>query len=713
MTVTRPDGKPGALVWSVLTGLTGLAVLAGATAAGIGALSLASALTATGLPDPGPATTLGLPFVRAAGEIAAVLAVGSFLYSAFLVPPQRSGVLDVGGYRALRLGTVASGIWAVSAALLVPLTISDVSGHPVAEHLNPVTLWSLAGLVNTASAWRWTAVLAAAVTLASLAVLRWSWVPLLLAGSIVTLVPLGLTGHSSAGGSHDLATNSLLIHLVAASLWAGGLLALLAAALRSKNEAEHIDLAARRFSTIALWCWVAMALSGVVNALVRVLPSDLLTTGYGRLVVAKFVALCTLGVVGWRQRRSGVAALQADSGSGKAKAVLIRLALIEAAIFGLTFGIAVGLGRTPPPPPPIRIPSIPEAEIGYDFSGPPTLARVLFDWRFDLIFGTAALVLAALYVAAVVRLRRRGDRWPPGRTLAWLLGCATLLFVTSSGVGRYMPAMFSMHMAAHMGLSMLVPILLVLGGPVSLALRALPAAGRDDPPGMREWILAALHSRFSRVLTNPVVATALFVAGFYGLYFGSIFDDAVGSHAGHLAMNVHFLLSGYLFYWIVIGVDPTPRPIPPLAKVAVVFASLPLHAFFGVELMSTRRVLGSAYYKSLGLSWHTDLLGDQHLGGGIAWAAGELPLVLVMIALLVQWARSDERTARRLDRAAERDDDAELGAYNAMLAELARRDAPGRSRQTPETKDVCTVDGRAADHGETPERDRDTGGLPA
>src|ERR1700738_5687967 len=89
--------------------------------------------------------------------------------------------------------------------------------------------------------------------------------------------------------------------------------------------------------------------------------------------------------------------------------------------------------------------------------------------------------------------------------------------------------------------------------------------------------------------------------------------------------------------------------------------------------MSMQKVLGESFYRSLHLSWHTDLLGDQRLGGGIAWAAGEIPLVVVMIALLVQWTRSDQRTARRLDRAAERDDDAELAAYNAMLAELARR----------------------------------------
>jgi cytochrome c oxidase assembly factor CtaG/putative copper export protein len=664
-----PAARRSAVVWPLLTGV---ALLAGCTAAGIGALSVAAALTATGLPDPGPVTTVGLPFVRAAGEVAAVVAVGAFLSAAFLVPPQNSGILDVDGYRAVRVGTVAAGAWAVCAALLVPLTISDVSGQPITAHLNPASLWSLASLINISTAWRWTALLAAAVTLASLPVLRWSWTPLLLVGSMATLIPLGLTGHSSAGGSHDLATNSLLIHLVAASLWAGGLLALLAHVIRGGQRA---DLAARRFSVIAVWCFGAMALSGIVNALVRILPSDLLSTDYGRLVLAKFVALCLLGAAGWRQRRTGVAALQADPSS---RAGLIRLALIEALLFGLTFGIAVGLGRTPPPPLPIGIPSIPDVEIGYDFAGPPTPARVLFDWRFDLIFGTAAIVFAAVYLAGVRRLRRRGDGWPAGRTVAWLLGCTALLFATSSGLGRYMPAMFSMHMADHMLLSMLVPILLVLGGPVGLALRALPVAGRGEPPGMREWLLAALHSKLSRFLTNPVVATALFVAGFYGLYLGGLFDAAVGSHVGHLVMNVHFLVSGYLFYWVVIGVDPTPRPIPPIAKVAVVFASLPLHAFFGVVLMSTQKVLGESFYRSLHLSWHTDLLGDQRLGGGIAWAAGEIPLVVVMIALLVQWSRSDQRTARRLDRAADRDDDAELAAYNAMLAQLARRDSSPR-----------------------------------
>lgn len=655
-------------VWPVLSLV---ALLAGITAAGIGALSLSEALTATGLPDPGPVTTLVLPFVRAAGEIAAVLAVGAFMFAAFFVPPQDNGVLDAAGYRALRLGVAASGMWAVCAALLVPLTVSDVSGQPLRDHLNPVQLWSVANLVDTAGAWRWTAFLALIVAVCGRAVLRWSWTPVLLAGSLLTLVPLGLTGHSSAGGSHDLGTNSLLIHLVAAALWAGGLLALLAHAVRG---GDHADLAARRFSAVAFWCFIAMAFSGVINAFIRMQVSDLFADEYGWLVVAKIVALGTLGLIGWRQRRGPVAALQADPG---ARAPLIRLALVEALVFGLTFGIAVGLGRTPPPPPADANPSIPEVALGYDFTGPPTPARILLDWRFDLIFGTAAIVFAGVYLAGVIRLRRRGDTWPAGRTAAWLLGCAVLLFTTSSGLGRYMPAMFSMHMAAHMLLSMLVPILLVLGAPVTLALRALPPAGKGNPPGPREWLLDGLHSKWSRFFTHPIVATIMFVAGFYGLYFGGIFDAAVSNHGAHVLMNLHFLMSGYLFYWVVIGVDPTPRPLPSVAKIGMVFASLPLHAFFGVVLMGMDQVLGESFYRSLKLSWHTDLLGDQHLGGAIAWAAGEVPLVVVMIALLIQWSRSDRRTAKRMDRAAERDHDADLAAYNAMLAELARRDADG------------------------------------
>ncbi|OHU23574.1 copper resistance protein CopD [Mycobacteroides chelonae] len=668
MTTTSTASKTDSPIWTIVVGL---AALAGLVAAAIGALSLAEALLATGLPNPGPVTSYGLPFVRAAAEIVAVVAVGAFLLTAFFVPPQSTGVLDVDGYRSLRVGTAASTALAVLSAAMVPLSISDVAGQPISD-FGPGELWTLAGDIETVNAWRWMAFIAAGVAIASRVVLRWSWTPLLVLGSIATLMPLALVGHSATGGAHDLGTNSLIIHLVSAALWAGGLVALLIHALRGGG---YLDVATRRFSTLALWCYVAIGLSGIINALIRVQLSDLFTTRYGWLLVGKATALLVLGVLGYLQRRSAITALSEEPQNRRP---LIRLAGMEAVIFAVTFGIAVGLGRTPPPPPVNLNPSPVEVAIGYTLDGPPTPQRLLFDWRFDLIFGTAAIVFAVTYLVGVRRLKARGDAWPVGRTIAWLSGCAFLLIATSSGVGRYMPAMFSMHMVAHMMLSMLVPVLLVLGGPITLLLRVLPAAGKGDPPGLREWVQLLLHSSFSRFLTHPLVATSLFIGGFYGLYLSGLYDAAVDVHAAHLAMNLHFLLSGYLFYWVVIGIDPSPRRLPPVAKLGIVLVSLPLHAFFGVILMGTKSILGEKFYSNLALPWRIDLASDQHMGGAITWATGELPLLVVMIALVIQWSRSDERLARRQDRAADRDDDADLAAYNAMLAKMAQLDENSR-----------------------------------
>jgi cytochrome c oxidase assembly factor CtaG len=259
-----------------------------------------------------------------------------------------------------------------------------------------------------------------------------------------------------------------------------------------------------------------------------------------------------------------------------------------------------------------------------------------------------------------------------------------VLFATSSGLGRYAEAQFSIHMMAHMLLGMIAPILLVLGGPVSLALRALPAAGRGDVPGLREHIANGLHSRPARFITHPLVVFPLFILSFYALYFTSLFEVMIASHLGHLVMNLHFLVVGYLYYWVIIGVDPSPRQVQPMVKLAMLLGALPFHAFFGLALMNSHKAMATDYYNSLGLPWVTDLVGDQRLGGAIAWGATELPMIIVMIALVSQWARSDERDARRSDRAGDRKTDDELDAYNRMLAGLADRDRAATRRPDDE-----------------------------
>ena len=183
--------------------------------------------------------------------------------------------------------------------------------------------------------------------------------------------------------------------------------------------------------------------------------------------------------------------------------------------------------------------------LGYELPDPPNVVRLLTVWRFDSFIGVGALVLAGAYVFAYVRLRRRGDEWPVGRLLSWLIGCAALLFTSSSGVRAYGSAMFSVHMGEHMTLNMFVPVLLVLGGPVTLALRALPPAGDGAPPGPREWILWLVHSKVTAALSNPIVAFVLFVASLYAVYFTPIFNTLVRYHWGHELMTVHFLLGAF------------------------------------------------------------------------------------------------------------------------------------------------------------------------
>jgi putative copper resistance protein D len=634
--------------------------LAAVTAAALVALTNGPGVV--GIPDAGQLTESGLPAVRAMSDAAAVLTVGCALFAAFLVPPQRNGYLSAGGYAALRGVTGFGALWCVAATLMVPLTVADSIGRPV-DQLGFSVLTRAVPQLSMAEAWLLTASLAAVVAVAARAVLTWGWTVPLLAVAVVGLFPVAVTGHSSAGGSHDVATNSLLFHLVAAALWVGGVAALVAFGRRAPAQ---LGLATVRFSRLALVCWLVMAASGVLNALLRVSLAELVSTRYGVLVLAKVAALLALGAIGYRQRGHSVRAVL-DRGDASA---LARLGSVEVLLMLATVGLAVALGRTAPPNA-VRELTVSELLLGYNLNGPPTLARMIFDWRFDLVYGTGALVAAALYVAGARRLRRRGDAWPVGRMVAWLLGCATVLLATSSGVGRYAPAMFSMHMVEHMMLSMLAPALLVLGGPVTLALRALRPAGPDDPPGAREWLLAAVRSPVTRVLTDPVVALALFVGSFYALYFSGLFDAALTRHWAHLLMNAHFVLVGYLFYWPVVGVDPAPRRLPPLGRLGLVFASLPFHAFFGITLMNSSNVIGAKFYATLGLPWVPDLLAEQRLGGGLAWASGELPLLVVMVALLVQWARADEQVARRSDRRADADGDADLAAYNAMLRDLA------------------------------------------
>ncbi|MFJ7071307.1 cytochrome c oxidase assembly protein [Streptomyces sp. NPDC098781] len=301
---------------------------------------------------------------------------------------------------------------------------------------------------------------------------------------------------------------------------------------------------------------------------------------------------------------------------------------------------------------------------------PFTLGRGLV-WSADPFFLVACLVGLALYAWGVVRLQRRGDKWPVGRTVSYVFGVLSVMLVMCTGLNDYGMVMFSVHMVQHMVISMLTPILILLGAPVTLALRALPPAARGRK-GPRELLLALLHSWYMRFITHPAFTIPLFIASLYALYFTPLFDFLMGSKTGHIAMMVHFLAVGVVFFWPIIGMDPGPHRPGYLMRMLELFAGMPFHAFFGIALMMASSPMVETF-KNPPASLGIDALSDQNAAGGIAWAFSEVPSVLVLIALLFQWYGSEQRQAKRKDRAADRDGDKELEAYNAYLASLNAR----------------------------------------
>ena len=602
------------------------------------------------------------------------------LAAAWLAPPQRSGILDVAGYRAIRAASLSAAAWSVCAVFLLPLTVSDVAGRPPGFLVTyPDRLLVALGALDAAKGILITAVLAALVAGAARFVLRPGGAWWLLIVAVLALLPQAVTGHSSSDRDHDIAVDGMIFHLVGLSVWVGGLVAVL---ILAHHRTPHLPRIVARYSMSALLGFCAVLLSGVANTAIRLSSvTDLATTPWGRLVLLKTALLVVVFILGWLHRRWTIPALDGDR-----PGAFQRLAAAEIAVLAVIVGLGVALGRTAPPP--LQTPGVesltdPQRVLGFSLDGPPTPLALLTQWRMDWILGGAAIALAVVYVIGVRRLRRRSITWPWHRTTAWLGGCLALLLATSSGLGRYAEAQFSVHMGAHMLIGMTVPALLVLGAPMTLALRVLPAAPRGAPPGAREMLVAALHSRFARLITHPLLVLGLFIASLPAIYFSPLFGFLVSTHLGHLTMNLHYVLIGYLYYSLVIGVDPMPRRLPFIAKFALLMAPIPFHSFFGIAMMMTATPRALDYYTSLALPWVPDLAADQRLGGAIAWAAVEAPLAIVVFALIAQWSASDDREARRADRRGHSRTDDELDAYNRMLAVLSQREhAADTTRRT-------------------------------
>lgn len=617
--------------------------------------------------DPGPAARYGLPAAKMLVNIASAMTIGSLIL-ALLVLPARSRAYG----RAVDVAAVGSTIWALAAgatgffsfmvAFNQTFTLDASFGSVLSMYLTGTEL---------GQAWLATTLITAGLSVLCFAIRNQTALVLVLILAVAGLVPMSTQGHQGGTADHDPASMAIFIHVLAACIWLGGLVAIVA--IKPTLTSTEIVTVLRRYSTLALLCFIAVATSGYLSAQIRVEDLANIASAYGVLVVVKVAALIGLGVIGACWRRGAIARAGANG------PWFWAIAAGELAFMGLASGVAAALARTPTPVVP-EIPALPtpsELLTGNLLPPLPSFTNYITLWNFDPLWILICGFALFFYLAGVRRLKRRGDAWPVHRTVLWIAGIAALFYVTNGGVNLYGKFLFSSHMLGHMALGMLVPLLLVPAAPITLALRTIERR-TDSSRGPREWIMLVVHSRVFGFFTRPVVAAVLFAGSLWVFYYTPLFQWAVSNHVGHQWMVAHFLLTGYLFVQSIIGIDPSPVRAPYPVRLLILLATMAFHAFFGLALLSRTTLLLPDWYGAMG--WETvDPLADQQAAGGIAWSVGEIPTVILAIAVVYLWSRSDTRESKRYDRKADRDHDAELDEYNRMLSARAAAQVIGRN----------------------------------
>lgn len=643
-------------------------VALGLVASALVGLAISGGAAPTEISDAGAFVRWGLPVTKALSWAAVIPALGLLGGAAFIVPERRTTNRRI---EATRLAAIFALLWFLAKAVHLVLTFADLAGLPVTDPAMYRQLWTFVFQLEVTRVLAIVTLIALFVGVTALVATSRATMAWLTVLTVLAVVLPGLNGHAGGQETHESAVNSAAIHYGGVAIWFSGLVALL---LLRGRLGRDLGVCVRRFSVLATWAFALVGLAGLQQGLIRLGGFSGIFTTYGALLHVKVLAFVLLGWFGWRQRRAIAAVLDRDTGDGRTFA---RLATLEVAIMSVAAGVGVALSRTRPPaqdPAPGR--SMVEILTGFPDPGPMAPGDWVTRWQINWLFLTLGLLMMGLYVAGVIRLHRRGDSWLWWRTTLWVAGWLLWIYFTNGAPEVWGRVQFSMHMIMHMGVAMVIPLFLVPAAPLTLALRALPARP-DRTWGPREVLLKITHSRVSRVLANPIVASAFFFFSMAAFYYTPLFELALTTHVGHLLMMGHFLLTGYLFVWVLVGVDPGPPRWPPLALLTVLFATVGFHAFFGVAITGSEAQLAPGFFNVIDLPWLTNPLLDQHTAGMIAWGVGEAPTLILAVIVAFQWQRNDAKAAARLDRQAERDGEADLAAYNAWLARL-RQENPDR-----------------------------------
>jgi putative copper resistance protein D len=610
-----------------------------------------------GIPDAGQVNSWTLQLATLAYVVYGLRVFGLLVTWTFLAPTTEK-TISHDGRKAVLHASAISALWSFSAVLAALTTMANILGVPFKEIFARGFISTYLMSLPPSRSLMISALITITISIAGIFLVSLNSIAVLAALAAAAIAAPLLNSHSASLGSHSLALTSSIAHGLAMSAWVGCLWAV-ASFVKAKNQRV-----VSRFSALAATSVAVLAISGLTNSYTRMdSVSDLWLSRYGQLVVLKIIFFAILMALAVKIR----AHLTSNAN-------LKGFLATDAVIMAISIGVGVALKSTPTSRSSAPLNSAGEEILGFAYPPPPTFSNVIFGWNPEWFILTLSLLAAALYAIGVLRVRRNEINWSVLRTISFMVGIGLVIWTTSAGISMYSKVSFPYHMIQHMVLSMIAPIFIVLSNPITLALRALPAKKVSDHRSAREWILAALHSNYSKRITHPLVVLGIFTFGLYAMYFTPLFATLMGSHTGHIFMEVHFLISGLLFTYVVIGSDPSPREVPYWSRLMIVLVGLSLHAFFAIALMQSTEPIGVDWYIQVRPPWVTSLLADSQTGGSVAWALGEVPTFVLLVIVAVMWARSDTRLAKQLDRAADRDGDFDLKEYNAGLSALNKRD---------------------------------------
>ncbi|WP_433334261.1 cytochrome c oxidase assembly protein [Spirillospora sp. CA-294931] len=600
-----------------LLGIGGVAVALVVLAAAVRYGGAVSETSAAELTRAGAFTKGGLAVAALAKLGAAVITVGWLLVAALYLPA--AGRDFAAGRRCLRAASLTALVWVPAVLAETAFSVADLYGVPPDEISGAMLRTFLLDLPQG----RASLLVAVAVTVLALAAgsaRSAGAAAYLLALALLALLPPLFTGHAAGEADHSLAVYSLAVHVVGAALWTGGLIALVASARPLRDRLPEI---VARYSGLALACFAAVGISGLVNAWIRLGGFDV-GSRYGVLIVAKTVALAALAGFGWWHRRFSLPALR----TGRRGRAFVRVASAEILVMAATMALATGLSRTPPPEVARGTLDAVALRLGFPLPDGGGVRGYVLDWWIDPLFLALIAAGAGLYAAGVARHRR----WPVWRTLAWASGLAVVLFATCGGLARYSMVLFSAHLAQHLTLILIAPVLLWLGAPVSLALRVMDGAPGDAGRTPRELLSALVESRLVRAVTRPAPALAAAVTALYGFYFTPLFEASLRNHAVHSLTMLVFLVTGLL---------PLAAPLGVLRRTVVLTV---FHTAFGLWLATSETALAQGWFARLGRTWGPSPLHDQQKAAALTWAAALLAL-LVLAYRLVRRGRCPSSTS--------------------------------------------------------------------